>query len=151
MKTSNYLMPKGLRPLGIILSVLGILLVILKHQFNYKPDFLNLKVFAVYSFYIEAKSFTMITHQMIEDIAGILLIAGLFLIAFTREKEETEVLDAIRLKAFFITAWFNLFYMIFAILFFFGFGFVAALICFAIGWLIVYIASFRWLLYKSKS
>ena len=144
-------MPKGLRPLGIILLIFGILLLILKHQFNYKPDFLNLKVFALYSFYIEAKTFTVITHQMIDDIAGILLIAGLFLIAFTREKEESEVLDALRLKTFFITAWFNFFYMLFAILFFFGFGFVAALIFFAIGWLIVYIVSFRWMLYKSKS
>jgi hypothetical protein len=150
MKISNFLMPKGLKPLGIIFSIFGLLLIFLKHQFNYKPDFLNLKVFALYSFYIEAKKFTFITHQMIEDIGGMLLIAGLFLIAFTREKVETETLDAIRLKAFFIAAWFNFFYLLFATLFFFGFGFVAALIFFAIGWLIVYIVSFRWMLYKSR-
>jgi glucose uptake protein GlcU len=144
-------MPKGFRPLGIILSIFGIILLILKHQFNYKPDFLNLKVFALYSFYIEAKRFTMITHQMIEDIAGILLITGMFMIAFSREKVENEIMDAIRLKAFFITVWFNFFYLLFATLFFFGFGFVAALIFFAIGWLIVYIVSFQWMLYKSKS
>ena len=150
MKISSYLMPKGLRPLGIVILVLGVILVVLKQHFNYKPEFLNLKVFAFYSFYIEAKSFTFITHQMIEDIGGILMIAGLFLIAFTREKEETENLDAIRLKAFFILAWFNVFYLLISFLFFFGFGFVGALIFFTVGWLIVYIASFRYLLYRYR-
>ena len=144
-------MPNKMKTLGVILLIIGVLLVFLKHQFNYKPEFLNLKVFAIYSFYIEAKTFTLITHQMIEDLGGILLIAGLFMVAFSKEKAENEGMDLLRLKAFFITVWFNLFYLFFAILFFFGFGFVAALIGFAIGWLLVYIISFRWMLYKSKS
>ncbi len=149
MKTGNYLMPKGLRTAGIIFSISGIVLIFLKHQFNYKPEFLNLKVFAIYSMYIKSQTFSFITHQMIEDIGGILLISGLFLIAFTREKLEQEGLDALRLKAFIVTAWFNLFYLLFAILFFYGFGFVAAMIFFAIGWLVVYILSFRYLVYRS--
>lgn len=142
-------MPKGLRTAGIIFSISGIVLIFLKHQFNYKPEFLNLKVFAIYSMYIKSQTFSFITHQMIEDIGGILLISGLFLIAFTREKLEQEGLDALRLKAFIVTAWFNLFYLLFAILFFYGFGFVAAMIFFAIGWLVVYILSFRYLVYRS--
>ena len=73
MQTSKYLMPNKLRIFGIIFFMIGILLLILKYQFNLKPEFLNLKVFAIYSFYIEAKVFTVITHQMLGDLAGILL------------------------------------------------------------------------------
>ena len=143
-------MPKGFRPLGIILSVIGIILLILVHQFNYKPDFLNLKVFAFYSFYIEAKSFTFITHQMIQEIAGVLQVVGLFFIAFSREKVESEFLDALRLKAFLISAYLNLFYLLISILFFFGFGFVGTLVVFIVFWLAAYILGFRYLLYRFK-
>lgn len=143
-------MPKGFRPLGIILSVIGIILLILVHQFNYKPDFLNLKVFAFYSFYIEAKSFTFITHQMIQEIAGVLQVVGLFFIAFSREKVESEFLDALRLKAFLISAYLNLFYLLISILFFFGFGFVGTLVVFIVFWLAAYILVFRYLLYRFK-
>jgi hypothetical protein len=124
--------------------------LILKYKFNYKPEFLNLKVFAIYSFYIEARSFTTITHQMIADIAGILLLAGLFLISFTREKNESEALDALRLKAFMVTAYLNLVYLLVSILFFFGFGFVGASTFFMVFWLSAYLITFRILLYFNK-
>lgn len=150
MKTSNFLLPKGLRPLGIIFIVVGLFLLFLKYKFNYKPDFLNLKVFAFYSFYIEARSFTTITHQMIEDIAGILLLAGLFMVAFTREKVESEGLDALRLKAFVVTVYLNLLYLLASILFFFGFGFVGALTLFMVFWLAAYLVTFRILMYRNK-
>jgi hypothetical protein len=150
MKISSYFMPKGIRPLGIIFLVLGLILIIIRYKFNYKPDFLDWKVFAIYSFYIEAKSFTIITHQMIEEIAGVLLVVGLFFIAFTREKVESEVLDALRLKAFFISAYLNLFYLLISILFFFGFGFVGTLVVFMVFWLVAYILVFRYLLYQFR-
>jgi glucose uptake protein GlcU len=145
------LIPKGLRPFGIVLFIFGIILTLLKFRFNFKPDFLDFKVFAVYSYYIEAKSFSMITHQMIGEIAGIFLLSGLFLIAFTRENEESEIVDSLRLKAFMITAYLNLFYLLFSILFFFGFGFVGTLTLFTVYWLAVYLVVFRYLLYKNKS
>jgi len=150
MNLSKYLLPNGLRSLGIIFITTGILLLILKYQFNYKPDFLNLKVFALYSFYIEAKTFTMITHQMIADIAGIFLVTGLFIVSFTKEKNESEVLDLLRLKAFILTAYVNLFYLLSSILFFFGFGFVGALTLYMVVWLVVYLLIFRVLLYRIK-
>jgi hypothetical protein len=143
-----FLIPKSLRPFGIVLLILGILLSVLKFSFNLKPNFLDLRVFAVYSYYIEAKTFTMITHQMIGEIGGICMLAGLFLLSFTREKEESEILDSLRLKAFLITAYLNIFYLIFTALFFFGFGFVGTLTFFAVYWLAVYLLVFRYLIYR---
>lgn len=150
MNLSKFLLPGGLRPLGFIFVSIGILLFILKYKFNVKPDFLDLKVFAIYSFYIEAKTFTMIKHQMIADFAGIFLLAGLFLISFTKEKNESDVLNSLRLKAFFLTSYVNFVYILLSILFFFGFGFVGALTLFSVVWLASYLIIFRFMLYRSK-
>ena len=150
MQISKYLMPNKLRIFGIIFFMAGIVLLILKYQFNLKPEFLNLKVFAIYSFYIEAKVFTVITHQMLGDLAGILLLSGMFVVSFTREKDESAEVDELRLKAFLVGAYVNLAYLLIAVLFFFGFGFVGALTLFMVVWLLAYLVTFRILLYKKN-
>ena len=150
MKKSSLLLPSGLRPFGLVLFLTGLILLFLRYQFNYKPGFLNLRVFALYTYYIESRIFSMITNQMVEEVAGILLLTGKFLIAFTKEKEEFEEYDFLRLKSFFVTAYLSLFYLIFSLLFFFGFGFVGALTFFMGFWLISYLLVFRFLLYRFK-
>jgi hypothetical protein len=149
MKINNYLLPARLRLPGIVLTLLGIVMLLAKYKFNYKPDFLNMKMFAIYSFYIETKTFSIVTNQMLEEFAGIILLCGLFFIAFSKEKVETEVTNSLRLKAFMLTAYFNLFFIIASALFFFGFGFVGALVVFAVAWLLFYLLTFRYLLYRS--
>jgi hypothetical protein len=147
MKIRSYLLPSALRLPGIVMTIAGVLLLVAKYQFNYKPEFLNLKVFAVYTYVIKSQSFTMITNQMAEEIGGIFLLCGLFVTAFSRERVESDNVDAIRLKAFLLTAYFNLIFLICSVLFFFGFGFVGALVLFAVAWLIFYLLIFRYLLY----
>lgn len=149
MKINHYLLPARLRLLGFGLTLLGIIMLLAKYKFNYKPDFLNMKMFAIYSFYIETKTFSIVTNQMLEEFAGIILLCGLFLIAFSKEQVETELTNSIRLKAFILTAYFSLFFIIASALFFFGFGFVGALVAFAVAWLLFYLLTFKYLLYRS--
>jgi hypothetical protein len=148
MNVKSFLLSGKYRPVGLVLILAGITLLILKFKFNWKPDFLELKIFAFYSFYIEAKSFTFITHQVIEEIGGVLLLSGMFMVAFSREKEESELLDALRLKAFLLTSYLNLIYLLISVLFFYGFGFVGALTFYMVFWLASYILSFRYLVYR---
>lgn len=148
MNVKSFLLSGKYRPVGLVLILAGITLLILKFKFNWKPDFLELKIFAFYSFYIEAKSFTFITHQVIEEIGGVLLLSGMFMVAFSREKEESEILDTLRLKAFLLTSYLNLIYLLISILFFYGFGFVGALTFYVVFWLASYILSFRYLVYR---
>ena len=150
MKIRSYLIPSGLRLPGIVLVIAGVLVLVARYQFNYKPEFLNMKIFAIYTYVIKSQSFNMITNQMTEEIGGILLLCGLFFIAFSREKVESEMIQTIRLKAFMLTAYFNLIFIICSALFFFGFGFVGALVLFSVAWLVFYLMIFKYLLYKSK-
>ncbi len=148
MNVKSFLLSGKYRPVGLVLILAGITLLILKFKFNWKPDFLELKIFAFYSFYIEAKSFTFITHQVIEEIGGVLLLSGMFMVAFSREKEESEMLDTLRLKAFLLTSYLNLIYLLISVMFFYGFGFVGALTFYVVFWLASYILSFRYLVYR---
>jgi hypothetical protein len=87
---------------------------------------------------------------MIADIAGILLLTGLFILAFTKEKNESDAYDTLRLKAFVLASYINLFYLLVSILFFFGFGFVGALTLYMVVWLAAYFLVFKVLLYKKN-
>ena len=150
MSDNKYLLPQRLRPLGIFLLVAGALLGFARYYFNFKPHFLDLKVWALYSFYIESKINEIISNQMIEEIAQILVLTGLFMIAFTKEKVESSGVNEVRLKAFMITAYVNLAFLIVSLLVTFGFGFVGALVLFMNLWLLCYIVIFRVLMRKFR-
>ena len=143
-------LPAGWRLPGMVLAVTGLSLLFLRYKFNFKPDFLDVKFFAFLAYYIAAKTFAVIHHQMVEELGGVLLVAGLFLTAFSRERVETEAMEGIRLKTFYVASYFNLLYVVISILFFYGFGFVGAMTFFAAGWLVFYILVFRYLVYKSR-
>jgi len=102
----------------------GAILGIMRFYFGIKPDLLDQKVFAVYSVYLKTKTLKIESNQLIEEIVGLLLILGLLMIAFAREKDETPQISTIRLKAFFISFYINSAFLIFTILFTFGLAFI---------------------------
>jgi hypothetical protein len=145
-KEISFLLPRGFKPLGLIFTAIGIALSYIRFHYGYKPDLLERKVFAFYSLYLESKILQIIKNQLLEEIAGVFLIIGLFLIAFSKEKKENSGLNGIRLNAFFITAYSNLFFIVLSLLFTFGLGFVYMLIVNMVLWLVIYIITFRILL-----
>lgn len=66
--------------MGYFFSVLGFLLAFFRFYLGYKPEFLELDVFAFYSIYIETKSFEFITNNFFDEIVGILILIGQYLI-----------------------------------------------------------------------
>ena len=124
MKGFSYLQPKGFRFVGYIMTFAGAILGIMRFYFGIKPDLLDQKVFAVYSVYLKTKTLKIESNQLIEEIVGLLLILGLLMIAFAREKDETPQISTIRLKAFFISFYINSAFLIFTILFTFGLAFI---------------------------
>lgn len=147
---NDLLLPSKLKSSGYFLLLVGFTLILLRYQYNYKPDFLNLKLFALYTYYIESKSFTIVSNQMIEELGAIFSLAGLAMLAFTREQNESEVVDAVRLKSFILASYVNLVFLLISLLFFFGFGFVGALTAYMGVWLLSYLLIFRYLIYKRK-
>jgi len=150
MKKSSILLPRGFRPVGIVFALAGVILLLIRFYYGVKPELFNIKVFAVFSSYLESKYFEVVRNQMIEEFGGILLLTGLFLTAFSREREEEKWMDPLRLRSFFITAYINIVFLILAILFTFGFGFVYMIILNLLLWLVIYIITFRILLFLNR-
>jgi len=124
MKGFSYLLPRGFRFVGLIFAGVGTFLGIMRFYFGVKPDLLDQKVFAVYSVYLKTRTMKIESNQLIEEIVGLLVILGLLMIAFAREKNETPQISAVRLKAFFISFYINAAFLIFSILFTFGLAFI---------------------------
>ena len=143
MKKLTYLLPRGFRFAGFVFTFAGAILGIMRFYFDFKPDVLDQKVYAVYSVYLKTRTMKIESNQLIEEIVGLLLIFGLFMIAFAREKDETPQVSAVRLKAFFISFYINTAFLIFSILFTYGLAFIYMTVLYFVLPLSVYIFAFQ--------
>jgi hypothetical protein len=144
-------MPRNFRFVGIIFFILGVLLGIARFKYGFKPDSLDLKMFAFYSSYLESKYMEIIGNNMCEEITGFLMLSGLFLFAFSREAEENNQMNTLRLKSFFITAYLNFLFLLTALLFTYGFAFVYMMMVNLGFGLLVYIIVFQTLRFRNRS
>ena len=151
MSGSSYLLPRIFRPIGFIFVIAGTILGIIRIYFGIKPALLEGKVFAVYSVFLQSKSMVVIKNQLIEEIVGLLLIIGLFMVAFAREKNEGPDINAIRLNAFILSVYLNTLFVIAAILFTYGIAFIYMLVISLFLQLSFYIISFRILVYTERN
>ena len=150
MKELSYLLPRKFRFMGFILAFFGTILGIMRYYFGIKPDLFDQKVFAIYSVYLKTKTLKIESNQLIEEISGVLLIIGLFMIAFAREKIENPQVNSIRLKAFLISFYINTIFLIVSISFTFGLAFIYMTIINLVSQLIIYIIAFRILIVIQK-
>ncbi|MCE1197976.1 MAG: hypothetical protein LWW85_03315 [Marinilabiliales bacterium] len=139
----NHLLPMNFRLMGILFFIAGLFSALLRFYEGFKPELLNIRVFAFCSVYLESKYMQVIRNNMAEELTGFLLLTGLLMIAFSREKYENEAVDRIRLRSFQWAAWVNYLFLMAAVLFTYGFGFVY-LVILNMGFpLVVYILLFR--------
>jgi len=143
-------MPANFRFVGILFFILGIILGVARFKFGFKPDILDIKVFTLFSSYIETKYMEFIRNNMGEELTSFLLLAGLFMMAFARERNEREEFNSYRLKAFFIAAYSNFLFLLVAVFFTHGFAFVYMLMVNMGFGLLVYTLAFQSMLLKSK-
>ena len=101
----KYLLPHFFQPAGLIIFLAGIVFSVLRFSVGIKPKFLDVKVFAFWSMYLDTKYFKPISNNIGEEICGFVTVLGLVLIAFSREKTEMEHFSGIRLKAFIIAGY----------------------------------------------
>jgi hypothetical protein len=144
-------MPANFRFVGILFFILGFVLGVIRFKYGFKPEILDMKMFAFASSYIQTKYMEIIGNNMGEEIVSFFLLTGLFLIAFSREKNESEEFNVFRLKAFFMAAYSNFVFLLVAVFFTYGFSFVYMLIVNMGFGLLVFIAAFQLMLFKSRS
>ena len=136
---NNFLLPYRWKLAGIAISAAGAISALIYILFDFK---LKMPVFAVYSSFLETKTFATFKTNVAEEITLSLLITGLSLIVFTREKNETEGLDAIRFKALARALILNNIFLLFSVLFIYGTGFIAVLVLNVVSLLLIYLFLF---------
>lgn len=147
MNKTRFLLPANFRITGLILFVLGIIAGFVRFYLNIKPKLLNIKVFAFYSEYLDNKFMKVVNNNIGEEITILLIISGLFIFAFTREKDEIAALRDLRFTAFVASFYLSFVFLIGATLFTFGLAFIYMLVLFMSVPLFTYILVFRILLF----
>ncbi|MDI1321350.1 MAG: hypothetical protein PSV36_01300 [Algoriphagus sp.] len=75
---------------------------------------------------------------------------SLFLIAFSREKEEDEYIQKLRLESLLVACYVNTFILILGTLLFYGFGYLEFMGYNMFTIQLIFIGRFRWVLYKQQ-
>jgi hypothetical protein len=150
MKKNSFLLPGRFKLAGLFFFVVGVILGVIRFYFGIKPDLLDLKPFAFYSSYLESKQLQFIGNNMSEEVVCLLLLTGLFFISFSKEKHEDSVTTELRMRALYITAYSQFFFLIAAILFTYGMAFMYTIIIGMFIPFIVFIITLRLLLRGRK-
>lgn len=138
MKNPGWLLPRCFRIVGIILTIAGLIMTILRFWVGIKPNFLEMKVFVIYSAYLETHEFALITNNISEEICGVVLLLGLFFLAFSKMKTESEEIWKIRTRAFIYSFYTNTAFLIFCFIFIYGWGFLMVMTLNLVLFLILY-------------
>lgn len=149
MKNEFYF-PNRLRKLGLVLFTLGVSAWILVLTGTLGESLFKTRVFALYNsdFLGEGKSFfRVIENEVSDELIGVLVLAGLMLIGFSREKQEDEFVQKIRLNALKWAVFVNYGLLLFAFLFVYGIAFLDVMLYNMFTVLIIYILRFRYLMY----
>lgn len=141
-------LPNKFRIYGWTILLFGILLGITRFYFGIKLEFLNIKVFAVYSKYFETNYFKVIENHVSEELTALLLLVGLFFITFTKEKIENDFVTPLRYKSLILTFYINTALVVLSFLFVYGFGFINVLVINVFSPFIIYIILFKYFLHN---
>ena len=122
---NKLLLPYPFKIVGYALTSIGIIFGVFYTWFDFR---FTIPVFAVYSSFLETKIFATFKTNFADELILMLCIIGLTLVIFSKEKNETENLDLLRSKALAKAFLFNNIFLIFSILFIYGYGFISMLI-----------------------
>jgi len=150
MSRNKFLLPVSFKFAGIFFLIAGTILGFIRFYLGIKPDILDMQPFAFYSSYLANKYLQFIGNNMTEEFVCILLLAGFFLIAFSRDKKEDRIKSMLRTQAFYITAYIHFIYLLLAILFTYGMAFIYVIIASIFLPFLTFTVTFRILLFRRK-
>lgn len=149
---ANFLFPGKFRTGGWILFIPGLILGVLFLFFNFEPTFLEINMPALLSeSFMDGAVFCTYTEtNLIDEIAGVLIIMGGLLIAFSKEKQEDEFISRIRLESLVWATYVNYAVLLLAIIFVYELAFLWIMVINMFTLLFFFIIRFNWVLYQSR-
>lgn len=137
----------------MVLFIPGVLLGIVFLMSPSDIGFFDVKVFSIVeeAIFNDTVFFTSSENNILDEIAGIFIIIGALLIAFSKEKLEDEFIAKIRLESLVWATYINYAILLLTILFIYDLVFFWGLVFNMFTILIFFIIRFNWVLNKTKN
>lgn len=147
-----YLFPHRFKKVGLSLVIITILITLSGFIYQLDYDFLEIKIPALVSdgYFEKTQICKIISNNISNEIANIIILIGLIFMAFSKERNEDEFISKVRLESLVWATYFNYIIIVLAILLFYEFPFFWVLVCNMFTILIFFIIRFNWVIYKSK-
>lgn len=139
---TKILLPHRYQLIGWILFLPFATLLFAENYLSFSFDFLELPI-VVGSWQMPREDFT-------NEFALIGLFISLFLIGFSKEKEEDEYIQKLRLDSLLLACYVNTFILILGTILFYGFGYLEFMGYNMFTIQLIFIARFRWVLYRQQ-
>lgn len=148
---TRYLLPNRLKFVGLIISIPAFVLMILNLQYGFTLRFLDYEVKGLqkisfdngFLFNIQFNNFT-------DEIGSLLLIIGLLLIAFSKEKDEDERISKLRLESLLWSVFINSVFISISIILFYSELFLKIMAYNICTTLILFIIRFHLIIYFER-
>ena len=155
--TQALLLPNRYKKIGWMIlipaTIMGIILIIS----DFETQWFSTRVFAIFSDEIKSgqfveggKVFSFIHTNITNTVVGVLFLIGAMLTAFSREKQEDEYIEKLRLSSLLWAVWVNYLLLLLAFIFVYGFAFLNVMIYNMFTILIIFIARFNYILYQNR-
>ena len=148
----NYLLPHYLKRVGFVLLALGVVALMYSFLISKTPDFMDFNVYALIRqrFLSPVEFFSVVETNFLDELIAGLLILGLGLISFSREKVEDEFIAKTRLESLVWATYLNYGVLLLSVLFVYEMAFFMVMIVNMFTILIFFVIRFNWVMSKSK-
>ena len=123
---NNYLLPHKFKLIGLILLAPTLVLAAMFLFNDFEFEFLELSVFSLANtpLFGDYDLFVTISNNITNELIAVLSIVSLLFIAFSKQKNEDELVNAIRLKSLVMATYINYFILLFCVIFFYELAFL---------------------------
>ncbi len=154
----SYLFPNRFKKIGWFLFIPSVILGIYLYQIGIAPDFFNVSVLSlIHEAFIDVNAktvnnifFKVIENNVLDEVLLILAIIGALFIAFSKEKQEDEFINKIRLNSLVWATYVNYSILIISTIFVYRATYFWVMILNMLTILIIFIIRFNWQLMKLK-
>ena len=142
----NYLFPHRFKRIGLMILVPFVLLGLYVVNNDIEPEVFDLNVPAIFVDEIIGEQFVfgMTENNVLNEIIGTILILSFLMVAFSKEKQEDELIAKIRLESLVWATYVNYAVLFVAMLFVYGMSFLWVMIFNMFTILLFFIIRFNW-------
>lgn len=148
----KFLLPHWAKRFGYVISIPTFIVIFLNLHFGFMFRFLEYRKNITHDEFFPDNNFlfNLKYNNFTDEIAGVLLVIGLLMIAFSKEKQEDERVLSLRLESLLWAVFINSVILILSIIFFYDGAFLNIMAYNVCSTLIIFIVRFNILMYADQ-